>query len=124
MGWGRRRHYLLAAAALAGASLARRLDRVEVRGDSMRPVLEPGDRLVVLRGRSVRRGELVALPDPRAAGRLVVKRAADVSAAGVTVLGDNAAASTDSRHYGPVPAGSVRGRVVYRYWPERRRGRL
>ncbi len=90
----------------------------------MRPALEPGDRLVVVRGGRPRRGQVVALADPRRPDRLVVKRVADVSAAGVVVLGDNPAASTDSRHFGPVPPAAVRGRVVYRYWPESSRGRL
>jgi hypothetical protein len=43
------------------------------------------------------------------------------SAAGLTVRGDNPSASTDSRDFGPVPAASVRGRVVYRYAPPHRR---
>ena len=133
MGWVRPGHYLLVGPALAGlvlagAGLVRRLPapvgRVEVRGDSMRPALEPGDRLMIVRTRRFRPGHLVALADPRVPGRLVVKRVSAASAAGVTVLGDNAGASTDSRQYGPVRLGSVRGRAVYRYWPERRRGRL
>ena len=124
MGSCRRGHYLFPVAALTAALLWRFTGRVEVRGDSMRPALEPGDRLVVVRGRRPRPGQVVAVADPRQPGRLVVKRVAATSAAGVTVVGDNAAASTDSRHYGPVPARSVRGRAVYRYWPESSRGRL
>lgn len=121
----RRGHYLLAGTALVGAGLAGlAARRVEVRGDSMRPTLEPGDRLVVVRTRRCRPGHLVALADPRQPWRLVVKRVETASAAGVTVRGDNAGTSTDSRHYGPVAPGSVRGRAVYRYSPEWRRGRL
>ncbi len=90
----------------------------------MRPALEPGDRLLVVRGRRPRPGDVVAVAEPREGGRLVVKRVAEVDGAGVTVLGDNAGASTDSRHYGPVAPGAVRGRAVWRYWPESRRGRL
>ncbi len=90
----------------------------------MRPALEPGDRLVVVRGCRPRPGQVVAVADPRQPGRVVVKRVADVSGAGVVVLGDNSAASTDSRHFGPVATAAVRGRVVYRYWPESSRGRL
>jgi nickel-type superoxide dismutase maturation protease len=90
----------------------------------MRPALEPGDRLVVVRGRRLRPGQVVALADPRRPGRLVVKRVTEATGAGITVLGDNAAASTDSRHYGAVPLACVRGRAVWRYWPQSRRGRL
>eukprot|EP00171_Calliarthron_tuberculosum_P006451 IDg6451t1 len=35
----------------------------------------------------------------------------------VWLEGDNAAQSTDSREYGPVPMALVRGRVVLRFWP-------
>ncbi len=97
---------------------------MEVVGDSMRPTLEPGDRLVLSRLRRARPGDLVAVADPRQPERLVVKRLVEVSPAGLTVLGDNPAASTDSRTFGPVAVDAVRGRVVYRYHPKSRRGRL
>ena len=35
----------------------------------------------------------------------------------VWLEGDNPLHSTDSRHYGPIPESSVRGRVVLRIWP-------
>jgi len=107
----------------AGFWIGRRVSRVEVMGDSMRPTLEPGDRVVLSRIRRARTGDLVAVTDPRQPQRLVVKRVVDVSSTGLTVLGDNPAASTDSRVFGPVPADTVRGRVVYRYHPAARRGR-
>ena len=40
------------------------------------------------------------------------------------VLGDNRAASTDSRDFGPVAARAILGTAVLRYWPLRRAGRL
>ncbi|MGI8806948.1 MAG: nickel-type superoxide dismutase maturation protease [Acidimicrobiales bacterium] len=127
------RHYLLAAGLLAVGLLAvglvagwawRPLRRVEVTGDSMRPALAPGDRLLVLRDGRMRVGDMVAVADPRTPARMLVKRVAACGPGGVTVLGDNAAASTDSRVLGPVAPGSIRGRAVYRYFPESRRGRL
>lgn len=36
----------------------------------------------------------------------------------VWLAGDNVANSTDSRHYGPVPLGMVRGKVIARVWPD------
>lgn len=111
------------AAALAGAALAG-VRRVEVAGDSMRPTLEPGDRLVLFRIGRVRPGDLLAVPDPRRPDRVVVKRLAEVSADGLVVLGDNAGASTDSRQFGAVARRAVRGRAVYRYAPDHRRGPL
>jgi nickel-type superoxide dismutase maturation protease len=91
----------------------------------MAPTLEPGDCLVVVRWPWLRPGHLVAVADPRQPDRMMVKRVAaiDPVANMVTVLGDNAAGSTDSRHFGPVPRATVAGRAVYRYAPTRRAGR-
>lgn len=121
---------LLATAAVPAGLLlvARVLRRVEVTGGSMRPTLEPGDRVLAVRARRARAGDLVVVRDPRDprdlrnAGRLLVKRVAAVGPHGVEVRGDNAAASTDSRVFGPVPA--VWGRAVYRYAPAARAGWL
>jgi nickel-type superoxide dismutase maturation protease len=95
----------------------------------MVPTLLPGDRLLVLAGLGrwrapIHPGDLVALPDPRRPDRIMVKRVAAVDAGGVAVRGDNEAASTDSRHFGLVDTATVVGRVIYRYHPESRRGRL
>jgi len=97
---------------------------VEVTGDSMLPALAPGDRLLVRRGRRARIGDVVALTDPRTPARTLVKRVSARDGEALTVLGDNAAASTDSRILGPVAPAAIRGRVVYRYFPDSRRGRL
>jgi nickel-type superoxide dismutase maturation protease len=117
---------LAAAAAVAAGTVAafRLTRRLEVVGPSMMPTLEPGDRVVALRTRRVRAGDLVVVPDPRLGRRMVVKRVATASAAGLTLRGDNPAGSTDSRAFGAVPTASVRGRVVYRYHPPARRGRI
>jgi nickel-type superoxide dismutase maturation protease len=95
----------------------------------MAPTLLPGDRVLVWRGLgrrspAVHPGDLVAVVDPRDPGRMMVKRVARVAGPDIFVEGDNATASTDSRHFGPVRPSAVAGRVVYRYCPEERRGRL
>jgi phage repressor protein C with HTH and peptisase S24 domain len=90
----------------------------------MRPALEPGDRLLVLRAGPVRVGDVVAVDDPRAPDRAMLKRVAARGPSGLTVLGDNAAASTDSRVLGPLDPTAVRGRAFYRYFPDSRRGLL
>jgi nickel-type superoxide dismutase maturation protease len=120
-----------AAGALAAGAAARRwLDAVEVRGASMAPTLLPGDRLLVesstFRRRRPRAGELVLAPDPREPARELVKRvaAADTDAGTLELRGDAADASTDSRAFGAVPAGTVQWRILARYWPPSRAGRL
>ena len=122
------RHYRVAVGIVAGCLLSvwrwRPLGRVEVTGDSMLPALAPGDRLLVRRGRRARIGDVVALTDPRTPARTLVKRVSARDGEALTVLGDNAAASTDSRILGPVAPAAIRGRVVYRYFPDSRRGRL
>jgi nickel-type superoxide dismutase maturation protease len=92
----------------------------------MLPAFAPGDRLIVVPAMRLRRGDVVALTDPREPSRLLVKRVASVDrvARVVSVLGDNQHASTDSRVFGPVPWRSVIGRAVYRYGPPGREGRV
>jgi nickel-type superoxide dismutase maturation protease len=90
----------------------------------MSPTLHAGDRLLVLRTRRPRRGDVAVVPDPRDPSHLMVKRVVVSSTAGVTLQGDNPDASTDSRTFGPAPLETVRGRAVYRYHPPDRRGRI
>jgi nickel-type superoxide dismutase maturation protease len=104
------------------ATLAVNRSLVEVRGRSMEPALWPGDRLVTVpaRGRRLRAGQVVVVADPHDTSHLVVKRVSILAAEGrVEVSGDNLAASTDSRVWGPLPRSAVR-RVVVRRWPDLR----
>ncbi|MHB8329848.1 MAG: nickel-type superoxide dismutase maturation protease [Acidimicrobiales bacterium] len=110
---------LRAAVCLAGALGVR---RVVVEGPSMLPTLRPGDRLLAVRWGRARVGDLVVVADPRHGGRLLVKRVTAVGAGHLELSGDNPAASTDSRSFGPVGLGAVRGRVVRRYAPAHRAG--
>ena len=114
----------VAAGALAwlGLRLARRFVRYEIAGPSMESALRPGDWVIVDReayaSRPPRPGEVVLARDPREPGRVLVKRAAGRAPdGGVWLLGDHAAASTDSRVLGAVPEDAIRGRVRWRYWP-------
>lgn len=122
---------LLSGTVIAGSLLAwsvwlvwRYFERVEVSGLSMAPALQPGDRLLLRRTRSVRPGDIVAASDPRQPARPVLKRVVDVSQEGVFLLGDNPEHSTDSRQFGPVPIRSVTGKAIYRYVPTARAGKL
>ncbi len=83
----------------------------------MAPAFAPGDRLLVSRWARWGPGSVVALPDPRLPGRMLIKRVHSVGPDGIEVRGDNEEASTDSRTFGPVAPSRVTGRVIYRYAP-------
>jgi nickel-type superoxide dismutase maturation protease len=116
---------VLGAAALALGSLR----RIEAVGDSMLPTLAAGDRLLAVRaagGRLVAPGRVVAVRDPRpeASARVLLKRVHAVDGDRLDVRGDNPAASTDSRSFGPVSRRAVVGVALYRYHPPERAGFL
>jgi nickel-type superoxide dismutase maturation protease len=101
--------------------------RVVVRDESMRPTLEPGDRLLVDRRayarRSPRPGEIIVLVDPEQASRWLVKRvdAVDPATGSVSVRGDATETARDSRRFGPVAASAIVGRAYRVYLPRSRR---
>ena len=87
---------------------------VLVQGPSMLPTLRPGDCLLVRPGARVRPGQVVVARFASRPDLLVVKRAVRPVGDRWWVEGDNAAATDDSRRYGPA---EVLGRVWLRYWP-------
>ena len=91
---------------------------VRVRGDSMRPRLLPGDRLLVHYGRTPTPGQLVVARF--ADGTVAVKRAVEQRDAGWWLLSDNQEAGVDSRHRGAVAVEDVLGVVRLRLWPRPR----
>ena len=118
-----------------------------VAGPSMAPALEPGDRVVVdlwtYRHRLPRTGELALFRGPEPPAATMVKRVARGpyfpqdrpqrerwsvedrgEGPGVWLLGDNAPRSVDSRSFGALPPSRLSGRVVLRYWPPSRMGRI
>ena len=122
------RALLLPVAALAGVLAALRwspVGRYAVEGPSMEPAYRAGDRVLVNRLAYLRRsptaGDVVVLRDPERHGRYLLKRIAqapDLRAPGparLYVLGDNAAESRDSRHFGPVDRRAILGRAWLRY---------
>src|SRR6202035_1443054 len=112
----------LAALACALGFVGARPRRVVVEGMSMDPTLAPGDRLLVVRSARLRAGDVVAVRAPGGSRRVLVKRVSAVLGDEVVLRGDNPAASTDSRDFGPVSRRSVLGRVVRRYAPAWRAG--
>jgi nickel-type superoxide dismutase maturation protease len=116
---------------VAAVAFARRwLDVVEVQGASMAPTLLPGEWLLVERRtysiRPPRVGEIVLAADPRDPSRELIKRVVSLDDASQTLqlAGDASDASTDSRSFGALHIVQVRWRVVGRYWPRSRVGRV
>ncbi|KAG2221813.1 hypothetical protein INT45_013309 [Circinella minor] len=87
--------------------------------------------------RGYRMGDVVVCISPAAPGRAVLKRILglpgdnvcvdptsqerkyiDIPEGHVWLSGDNLSNSTDSRYYGPVAMGLIRGRVFAKLWPE------
>jgi phage repressor protein C with HTH and peptisase S24 domain len=99
---------------------SRRWGLAVVIGDSMRPTLAPGDRLLVRYGAAPTPGALVVARFPD--GTLAVKRA-DHRASTVTgadgwyLVSDDPGAGIDSRHRGPVREQDVLAVVRLRVWP-------
>jgi len=79
----------------------------------MVPTFVPGERLTALRRwRRVRVGDVVVVRDPREPSRWLLKRCVARADSSLDLRGDNVAASTDSRDFGPVRAREVRWIVV------------
>jgi signal peptidase I len=109
--------------------------RIEIEGPSMRPVLEDGDWALAVSPAELRPGDVVVIEHPARPGFEIVKRiiavggerapdGSELAPGEFWVEGDAAEASTDSRRFGSVGAGSVAGRVVLVWWPPRRWSRL
>jgi nickel-type superoxide dismutase maturation protease len=114
-----RRGRLAAATAAAWAAtwLVNR-SLVVVRGPSMLPTLPPGTRLLTVPAALLPpvAGRVAVVEDPTDPGHRVIKRIVDIDRDTAVVLGDNPAASTDSRVWGPVSRTALR-RVAVARWP-------
>jgi nickel-type superoxide dismutase maturation protease len=106
--------------------------RVEIAGPSMSPTLEPGDWALAVAARRVRRGDVVVLEHPERPGFELVKRVVAVEGDATPdgrilgrgqywVEGDDPAASTDSRGFGPISRTQLKATVRLVYWPPSRR---
>jgi nickel-type superoxide dismutase maturation protease len=79
----------------------------------MLPALQPGQVVVATPWVRLRPGKVIIAINP--GGREVIKRVKSVTGGGIVVEGDNPAASTDSRTFGPIDPRKVRGVVIYPY---------
>jgi signal peptidase I len=102
---------------------------VTIRDATGRPLLK---RVVGLPGESLRVGTTihingVPLIEPYAHGETPQNHFRGVKRLGgheYFLVGDNRAASTDSRDFGSIPHDRIQGVAVFRYWPLGRAGRL
>ena len=81
-------------------------------GNSMAPVLKPGD---IVFAKKIHHLHIYADSIVIASinGKEVIKRVGVVKNGKVFLIGDNKAASTDSRTFGLVPCSAVLGKVVF-----------
>jgi len=97
--------------------LLRRYRRVRVTGDSMLPLLAPGQEVLIDPGAFQRRSpamdDLVIAEHPHQPGLRIIKRVEFVEADGRCYLkGENAIASSDSRQFGLVTPEQLQGKVI------------
>jgi type IV secretory pathway protease TraF len=106
--------------------------RVEVKGPSMAPTLQPGDWALAVASGRLRSGDVVVIEHPDRSGFEMVKRI--VAGPGEPepdgrlldpgefwVEGDDAERSTDSRAFGPVRRSDIKAKMLLIYWPVERR---
>ena len=74
----------------------------------MRPTYAPGDVLVGLRWFRARTGQVVVAHHERP----LIKRIKSVSGRNIWLVGDNPAASTDSRQFGPVVRHQLEAKII------------
>ena len=97
----------------------------KVRGDSMRPTLRPGDRLLLSYRRDAEVGDLVVARLPGgvvATKRAAERRTTELGEPGWWLVSDNPQQGSDSRQYGAIAETDVLAVVVRRIWPPVRRG--
>ena len=87
----------------------------------MQPTLRSGSLVIARRlkvGTRLRPGDVVVVRHPERADLEIIKRVHSIDAAGtIFLIGDNPAASSDSRTFGAVTREQIVALVRWRYWP-------
>lgn len=81
-----------------------------VSGESMLPVLKPGQIVIGLAFGRLRPGRIVIISH---GGMEKIKRVGRIDGDKLYIIGDNAAASTDSRHFGWVSRKHVVAQIIH-----------
>lgn len=81
-------------------------------GGSMLPSLAEGEFVVCVKKRTYNVGDIVIF---RIDDKELIKRIHGKTEDKIYVLGDNLAASTDSRQFGPIVVKNIKGRCVTKY---------
>lgn len=100
--------------------LLRKRKRFRVAGNSMLPLLKPGEEVLIDPNSYQRKlpkiGEIVVANHPQQPGLQIIKRVQLVTEEGNCFLeGDNVKESTDSRQFGLVDRENIIGRVTCRF---------
>lgn len=100
--------------------LLRARSRFRITGHSMRPLLQPGEEVLInpqaYRQQPPELGDLVVAQHPFKPNLRIVKRVIEVREdGGCFIVGDNGRESTDSRHFGSIAPQHIIGQVVCRF---------
>jgi nickel-type superoxide dismutase maturation protease len=100
--------------------LLRRYRRLRITGNSMLPLLQPGEEILIhptaYGQRSPAVGDLVVAAHPQMPQIPIIKRVTGITPDGQCYLqGENPDVSTDSRHFGLVSLRLLKGKVVCRF---------
>ncbi len=100
--------------------LIRKRSRFRIQGDSMSPLLNPGDEILVdrtaYRCSSPQIGDIVVAEHPFIRNELIIKRVNRIVEDNrFELVGENSSSSTDSRSYGLIPKHMIIGRVTSRF---------
>jgi len=99
--------------------LLRKRKRFRVVGNSMLPLLKPGEEVLIdpeinqLQQPLI--GDIVVVQHPREENLQLIKRVSWMSEEGFFLIGDNPQESTDSRSFGSVGLEQIVGRVTCRF---------
>jgi nickel-type superoxide dismutase maturation protease len=100
--------------------LLRKRKRLRVVGESMLPLLQPGDEVLLdplaYRKSFPQVGDIIVTMHPLQSNLTIVKRITLINSFdSYFVTGDNVKASTDSRHWGTIKFSDLRGKVTSKF---------